>query len=122
MVWGDFFMLTNLLTALVVILAATGAVLLLMIFLQRLIRPDEGAYSLYVHLSEDDFQNEAVISYAVQRIRFFGEEHCTDVIVRCDGLSQQVVDRLKNAFSMYEFVRFIGLDGKNESENSFSCK
>ena len=115
-------MLTNLMTAVVVILAATGAVLLLMIFLQRLIRPEEGSYALYVHLNEDDIHNEAVIAYAVQRIRFFGEEHCTDVLVCCDGLTAQAVARLQNAFTMYDFVRFIGPDGEKEQENSISCK
>ncbi len=115
-------MLTNLMTAVVVIFAATGAVLLLMLFLQRLIRPDEGSYALYVHLNEDDIHNEAVIAYAVQRIRFFGEEHCTSVFVCCDGLDLQSVQRLQRAFSMYEFVRFIGLDGKKEQENDISCK
>ncbi len=115
-------MFTNLMNAIVIIFAATGAVLLLMIFLQRLIRPDKGSYSLYVHLKEDDFQNEAVIAYAVQRIRFFGEEHCTDVLVCCDGLTAQAVARLQNAFTMYDFVRFIGPDGEKEQENSISCK
>ncbi|MBR3955005.1 MAG: hypothetical protein IKJ63_06015 [Clostridia bacterium] len=115
-------MFANLMNAIVIIFAATGAVLLLMIFLQRLIRPDKGSYSLYVHLKEDDIQNEAAIGYAVQRIRFFGEENCTKVFVCCDGVNVQTVDRLKNAFSMYDFVRFIGLEGEKEQENSISCK
>ncbi|MBE6813219.1 MAG: hypothetical protein E7523_10130 [Ruminococcaceae bacterium] len=115
-------MFTNLMNAIVIIFAATGAVLLLMIFLQRLIRPDKGSYSLYVHLKEDDFQNEAVIGYAVQRIRFFGEENCTKVFVCCDGVNAQTVERLQNAFSMYDFVRFTGLDDETEPKNDISCK
>ena len=115
-------MLTNLMNAVVIIFAATGAVLLLMIFLQRLIRPDKGSYSLHVHLKEDDFQNEAVIAYAVQRIRFFGEEHCTDVLVCCDGVNAQSVQRLQNAFSMYPFVRFVGLEDGKAQKNGISCK
>ncbi|MBQ3519895.1 MAG: hypothetical protein IJA31_11315 [Clostridia bacterium] len=115
-------MFTNLMNAVVIIFAATGAVLLLMIFLQRLIRPEEGSYSLYVHLKEDDIQNEAAIGYAVQRIRFFGEENCTNVFVCCEGLQKTETERLQKAFSMYDFVRFIGLDGEKEQENDISCK
>lgn len=114
-------MFINLLTAVAVIFAATGAVLVLMIFLQRLIRPEAGSYSLYVHTNEDDFQNEAVISYIVQRLRFFGEEKCTTVFVCCENLQAEQVLRLKNTFCMYDFVQFIGLDEaetqKNEKRN-----
>ena len=117
-----FFMIQNLMLAFLIILAATGAVLLLMIFLQRLIRPEQGAYTLYVHLNADDLQNEARIGYAVQRIRFFGEENCTDVLVCCESLSSQECACLQKAFSMYEFVRFIGLDCENQAENMNSVK
>ena len=110
-------MIQNLMLAFLIILAATGAVLLLMIFLQRLICPEEGAYTLSVHLIADDFQNEAKIAYAVQRIRFFGEEKCTKVLVFCNGLSAEECTYLQDAFSMYDFVRFIGLSGENTQEN-----
>ena len=110
-------MIQNLMFAFVILLAATGAVLLLMIFLQRLIRPDKGAYTLSVHLIADDLQNEAKIAYAVQRIRFFGEEKCAKVLVFCNGLSETECTYLQDAFSMYDFVRFIGLCGENTQEN-----
>ena len=115
-------MLINLLSAFAVVLAATGAVLLLMILLQRLIRPETDCYSLTVHLQPQDEQNEAIIGYAVQRIRFFGEERCTNVFVRCDGLDADEICMLKTAFRMYDFVRFIGLNGENQEEKEISCK
>lgn len=106
-------MLTNILSAFVIVLAATGAVLLLMLFLQRLIRPDEGTYSMQVHLHPDLLESEARISYAVQRIRFFGEEKCIALYVCCDGLASEEVQVLKTAFGMYDFVRFTGLEDEN---------
>ncbi len=115
-------MLINILSAFAIVLAATGAVLLLMIFLQRLIRPETDCYSLTVKLKPQDLQNEAIIGYAVQRIRFFGEERCTNVFVRCDGLDSDEIRLLKTAFGMYDFVRFIGLNGENQEEKEISCK
>ena len=115
-------MIQNLIFAFVILLAAVGAVLLLMIFLQRLIRPEVDSYTLSVHLHADDLQNEARIGYAVQRIRFFGEEKCTKVLVFCNDLSVEEFTYLKKAFSMYDFVRFIGLSGENERENQIFRK
>lgn len=115
-------MLINIMSALVIVFAAMGAVFLLMLFLQRLIRPDEGSYTLTVHLQADELQNEAKIGYAVQRIRFFGEENCTKVYVCCEGLASEEAQMLRNSFMMYDFVRFIGLEGEKTEETDFSCK
>ena len=115
-------MFTNFCSAVFIVLAATGAVLLLMIFLQRLIRPETDCYSLTVHLQPQDVQNASIIGYAVQRIRFFGEENCTKVYVCCDGMDSEEIRMLKTAYSMYDFVRFTGLTAEKEAENEISCK
>ena len=107
-------MLQNVMTAFFIAFAAVGLVLLLMLFLQRLIRPESNSYSMTVHLRPDDLQNEAKIGYAVQRIRFFGEEDCTKLYVCCEGLSSDEISMLREAFFMYNFVRFIGLGDENE--------
>ncbi|MBQ3085724.1 MAG: hypothetical protein IKM24_00190 [Clostridia bacterium] len=107
-------MVQNLMSAFVIVLAATGLVFFMMLFLQRLARPDERTYTLTVHLQPNHLQNEAIIGYAVQRLRFFGEEKCTQLLVCCDGLSSEEVQMLKNAFAVYDIVRFVGLkDAEN---------
>ena len=103
-------MVQNFVSAFVIVLAATGLVFFMMLFLQRLARPDGNVYTLTVHLQAEDLQNEAIIGYAVQRLRFFGEEKCTQLLVCCDGLSSEEVQMLKNAFAVYDIVRFVGLE------------
>ena len=103
-------MLENVINAVLIVLAATGLIFFMLMFLQRLARPDTKPYTLTVQLQPDDLQNEAIVSYAVQRLRFFGEEKCTQLLVLCDGLSSEEVGMLKNAFAVYDIVRFVGLE------------
>ena len=109
-------MVENLLSAFVIVLAATGLVFFMLLFLQRLARPDGRVYTLTVHLQADNLQNEAIVSYAVQRLRFFGEENCTELLVCCDGLSSEEIAMLKNAFAVYDIVRFVVPDPRKGTD------
>ena len=106
-------MLYQIAAAFVVLLAACGCVFLLMLFLQRLSRPDgEQVYELRIRLSSADAQNAAKISYIAERLRFFGEDRCTTVTVLCESLQAEETLALKNMFQDYSFVRFLVLDAE----------
>ncbi len=104
-------MLHNILAALVILLASFGAVMLLILFLLRLLRPKEAeAYELIIRLKTSDDMNYVKVSYAAERLRFFGEDKCTVVTVVCDGLTSAEIQSLQNAFKEYSYVRFVGLE------------
>ena len=105
----------NVLAAVLVLLASFGMVMGLVLFLLRLLLPkEENAFVLTVQTQPDDETNLSKVSYAAERVRFFGEEKCTLILVDCKNLSAAEIQSLQQHCKAYSYVRLIGLDAEKQ--------